>query len=84
MPFLQCRSPSPLPKVKVKVKYSVMSNSATPWTGAYLASLSIGFSKQEYSSGLPFPSAGDLPDPGMKPGFLALQADCLPSEPPGK
>ena len=42
------------------------------------------FSGQEYWSGLPFPSPGDLPDPGMEPGSPALQADSLPSEPPGK
>ena len=41
------------------------------------------FSGQEYWSGLPFPSPGDLPDPGMEPGSPALQADSLPSEPPG-
>ena len=44
----------------------------------------MGFSKQEYWSGLPFPSPGDLPDPGIKPGSPALQADSLPSESPGK
>ena len=42
------------------------------------------FSRQEYWSGLPFPSPGDLPDPGIEPGSPALQADSLPSEPPGK
>jgi len=42
------------------------------------------FSRQEYWSGLPFPSPGDLPDPEIKPGFPALQADSLPFEPPGK
>ena len=41
-------------------------------------------SRQEYWSGLPFPSPGDLPDPGIKPGSPALQADSLPSEPPRK
>ena len=56
----------------------------TPWTIALQAPLSIGFSRQEYWSGLPFPSLGDLPDPGIKPGSPALQADSLPSEPPGK
>ena len=56
----------------------------TPWTIAYQASPSMGFSKQEYWSGLPFPSSGNLPDPGIKPGSPALQADALPSEPPGK
>ena len=44
----------------------------------------MGFSRQEYWSGLPFPSPGDLPHPGIEPGSLALQADSLPSEPPGK
>ena len=56
----------------------------TPWTVAYQASLSMGFSRQECWSGLPFPSPGDLPDPGIKPGFPALQAHALLSEPPGK
>ena len=42
------------------------------------------FSRQEYWSGLPFPSPGDLPDPGIQPGFLALQGDSLPSEQYGK
>ena len=44
----------------------------------------MGFSKQEYWSGLPFPSPGDLPDPGIEPGSPAPQADALPSGPPGK
>ena len=44
----------------------------------------MGFSRQEYWSGLPFPSPGDLPDPGIKPGSPALQADTLPAEPQGK
>ena len=57
---------------------------ATPWTVAYQAPLSMGFSRQECWSGLPFPSSGDLPNPGIKPGSPALQADTLPSEPPGK
>ena len=56
----------------------------TPWTVAYQASLSMGFSRQEYWSGLPFPSPGDLPDPGIEHGSPTLQADTLPSEPPGK
>ena len=56
----------------------------TPWTVAYQASPSMGFSRQVYWSGLPFPSPGDLPDPGIKPESPALQADALPSEPPGK
>ena len=56
----------------------------TPLTVAYQASLPMGFSRQEYWSGLPFPSPGDLPDPGTKPGSPALEADALTSEPPGK
>ena len=63
---------------------SVMSDFATPWTIACQAPLSMGFSRPEYWSGLPFPSPGDLPDPGMEPGSPILQADSLPSEPPGK
>ena len=57
---------------------------ATPWTVAYQALLSMGFSRQEYWSGLPFPSPGDLPDPGIEPRSPTLQADALTSEPPGK
>ena len=52
----------------------------TPRTVACQASLSMGFSRQEYWSGLPFPSPGDLLDPGIEPGSPALQADSLPTE----
>ena len=55
---------------------------ATPWTVAYQAPPSMGFSRQEYWSGLPFPSPGDLPNPGIEPGSPAFQADALTSEPP--
>ena len=58
--------------------------SATSWTVAHWASMSMGFSMQEYWSGLPFPSPGYLTDTGIKPGSPALQADALISEPPGK
>ena len=57
---------------------------ATPWTVAYQAPPSNGFSRQEYWTGLPFPSPGDLPNPGIKPGSPTLEADALTSEPPGK
>ena len=57
---------------------------ATPWTVAYQAPPSMRFSRQEYWSGLPLPSPGDLPDPGIKPRSPALQADALRSEPPGQ
>ena len=53
----------------------------TPWTVAYQVPPSMGFSRQECWSGLPFPSPGDLPNPGIEPGSSALQADTLPSEP---
>ena len=56
----------------------------TPWTIAYQATPSMGFSRQEYWSGLPFPSPGDLPNSGIKPRSPALQADTLSSEPPEK
>ena len=57
---------------------------ATLRTVAHQAPLSMGFSRQEYWSGLPFPSPGDLPNPGIEPRSPALQADALTSEPPGK
>ena len=55
-------------------------NLATPWTIACQAPLSMGFSRHEYWSRLPFPSAGDLPDPGIKLKSSALQADSLPTK----
>ena len=57
---------------------------ATPWTVADQTSKSMGFSRQEYWSGLPFPPPGDLPNPGIEPGSPALEADALTFEPPGK
>ena len=61
-----------------------MSDSfATPWTVAHQTPLSIECSRQEYQSGLLFPSPGDLPNPEVEPGSPALQADSLPSEAPG-
>ena len=56
----------------------------TPWTVGHQAPASMGFPRQEYWSGLPFPSPGELPDPGIKPGSPTLQADALTSELPGK
>ena len=56
----------------------------TPWTVACQAPLSMGFSRQECWSGLPFPSPGDLPDPGIEPALPALQANCLPLSPQGR
>ena len=56
----------------------------TPLTVACQAPLSLGFSRQKHWSGLPFPSPGDLPNPGIEPGSPVLQTDSLPPEPPGK
>ena len=56
----------------------------TPWAVAHRVPLSMGISRQQYCSGLPFHSTGDLPDPGTEPGSLTLQADSSPFEPPGK
>ena len=61
-----------------------MSDSATPWTVVHQVPLSMGFPKQEYWSELPFSLPGDLPDPGIELWTPAVQADFLPSEPPGK
>ena len=57
---------------------------ATPWTVAHKAPLSMGFSRQEYWSGLPCPPPGGLPNPGIEPKSPALQADSLLTEPPEK
>ena len=71
--------------MKVKVKsLSRVRLFATPWTVAYQASPSMGFSRQEYWSGCHFPSPGDLPYWGIEPGSPAFQADALTSELPGK
>jgi len=70
---------------KVKVKsLSRVRLSATPWTVAYPAPPSMKVSRQEYGSGVQFSSPWELPDPGIEPGYPKLQADALPSEPPGK
>ena len=66
------------------VSHSVMSDPVTPWTVAQQIPLSMKFSKQEYWSGLSFPSPGDLPNPGIEPRSPVLQADSLPAEPQGK
>ena len=71
--------------MKVNVKsLSPVQLFATPWIVVHQAPPSMGFSRQEYWSGLPFPSPGDLPDPGSKPRSSALWVDVLTSEPPGK
>ena len=71
----------------MKVKVNSLSHVqlfATTWTVAYQVPPSMGFPRQEHWSGLPFPSPGDLPNPGIKPWCPALQADALLSEPPRK
>ena len=71
--------------MKVKVKsLSRVWLFVAPWTVTYQSPPSMGFSWHEYGSGLPFPSPGDLRDPGIKPGSPAFQADALTSERPGK
>ena len=75
--------------MKPGVEWSVKSLShvqlfMTPWTTAHQAPLPMEFSRQECWSGLPFPPPGNLPKPGIEPRSPALQADVLPSEPPGK
>ena len=76
-------------KIRVKVSNihhlsEVAQSCPTPWTIAHQAPPSMGLSRQEYWSGLPFPSPGDLPDPGIEPRSPALQANALTSEPPSK
>ena len=75
-------------ETKVKESESEFAQSCltlcNPMDCAYQAPLSMGFSRQECWSGLPFPFPGDLLDPGIEPRSPALQADALPSEPPGK
>ena len=66
------------------MKVTQLRLTVTPWTVAHQAPLSMEFSRQEYCSGLPFPSLRDLPDSEVEPGSPALQADSSPSEPPGK
>ena len=68
----------------MKVTQSCPTCFVTPWTVACQALLPMGFSRQEYWSGLPFPSPGDLPNPGIEPRSPALQEVSLPSEPPRK
>ena len=69
--------------MSLSVSRSALSIFLTPWTVACQAPLSMEFSRQEYWSGLPFPSPGDLPYLGIEPGSLALHADSLQYEPPG-
>ena len=71
--------------MKVKVKsLSRLQLFVTPWTVAYQAPPSVGFSRQEYWSGLPLPSPGNLPHPGIEPASPALAGKIFPTEPPEK
>ena len=67
--------------VRAKLLHSHVQLFATPWAVAHQAILSMEFSRSEFWSGLPFPSSGDLSDPGIEPKSPALQGDSLPSEP---
>ena len=69
---------------RVHANFNCAQLVATLWIVAHQTPLSVGFSRQEYWFGLPFASPGDLPDPGIEPCSTILQADSLPSEPPGK
>ena len=69
--------------LKIIILLSRVRLFATPWTVAHQAPSSMECTRQEYWSGLPFPSPGDLPDPGIEPRSPALQVDTFPSEPPG-
>ena len=72
-------------ETEVKVKsFSRVRLFVTPWAVAYQAPPSMEHPRQQYLSGLPFLYPGDLSDPGIEPRSAALQADALPSEPPGK
>ena len=76
-----------VPRINLNIKVLLLSHILlfeTLWTVAHQTPLSMEFSRQEYWNRLPFSSSGDLPYPGLKPGSSALQADSLPSEPPGK
>ena len=72
------------PRICVLSQFSCVQLFATLWTVVFQAPLSMGFSTQEYWSGLPLPTPGDLPNLGIEPVSPALQADSLPTEPPGK
>ena len=80
---MQQKTCSRILRVKVK-SLSLVQLFATLWTVAHQAPPSMGFSRQEYWSGLPFPSPGGLPDPGIEPRSPALQAEALTSEPTGQ
>ena len=73
-----------LPYIVSCVSHSVMSNSATPWNVVHQVPLSMGFPRQEYWSGVPFPIPGNLCDPGIEPGSTVFQVESLQSKPPGK
>ena len=85
LPFLRNRKKAEVAGVEYAVVYllSHVQLVGVPWTVAHQALLSVEFSRQEYWSVLPFPSPGELPSPGIEPGSPALQANSLPSKPPG-
>ena len=72
------------PQISKVKAFSRVRLFATPWTVAYQAPPSMGFSRQEYWSGVPLPSPGDLSNPGIEPGAPTFQGDALTSESPGK
>ena len=87
--ILKCNTHHQIPRFHYFVRavlsrFSCVWLFETPWTAAPRLLCPWGFSRQEYWSGLPCPPPGDLPNPGMEPRSPALQADFLPSKPPGK
>ena len=85
MLFFHCMFQAHVKVKEVKVKsLSRVRLFATPWTVDFQPPLSMGFSRQEHWSGLPFPSPGDLPNPGIEPRSPTQQADSLLSKPPVK
>ena len=84
--YHSCTIPSPLGQQRPYNSngFHSLAKKNTYITSSFTLSMAVGFPRQEYWSGLPFPSLGDLLDPGNEPGSLALEADSLPTEPPGK
>ena len=82
LPYVGCAESDTTEMTSVQFSCSVMSHSLRPMRYSPPGFSATESSEQEYWSGLPFPSPGDLPDPGIEPGSPSLQAEALPSEPP--
>ena len=82
--FLEVRGRFYIPLLSLRFSCSAVPDSATPWTVTHQALLSMRFPRQESWSGSPFPSPGDLPDPGIQPMSPSLEGGFFTAEPPGK